>query len=258
MADFLGGLGSLADLYGQYQSYQNASSAAGNINGISNASTQAYQNQLQALQNQNLTNNDMRDTAWRGALGGEQQSDAEIRGNIGNMTTNMNALLDPNSAYMQQARQAIERKDAAAGRRSQWGDREVQLQGTLAQQYNQYAPGMQNAITAMHNQLLSNDQGMASIWNNYSTPINNTNTNMTSLINQGGQNQVAMAQAAMGAMNNANNQQNGMLGSLIGAAPGVIKGIGSIWDMFGGGGGGSGGSDTADVLGDYGSEEGWW
>lgn len=41
-------------------------------------------------------------------------------------------MYSPNSPYAQQLRQELERKDAAAGRRSQYGPREVQLMAALA------------------------------------------------------------------------------------------------------------------------------
>ncbi len=49
---------------------------------------------------------------------------------------NINNLYSPNSPYAQQMRQAMERKDAAAGRRSQYGTRETELAGLLTQAHS--------------------------------------------------------------------------------------------------------------------------
>lgn len=58
-------------------------------------------------------------------------------------------IFSPNSPYAQQARQAMERKDAAAGRRSQYGPREAQLAALLSErqaatmpQQQKYAEGI--------------------------------------------------------------------------------------------------------------------
>ena len=55
--------------------------------------------------------------------------------NAGTLQQQMGVLADmygPNSPYAQQLRQALARKDAAAGRNSQYGTREVELQARLA------------------------------------------------------------------------------------------------------------------------------
>lgn len=59
----------------------------------------------------------------------------------------MNNIYSPNSAYAQQLRQELERKDAASGRRSQYGGRETQLQAMLAEKQAGLAP-MQNILTS--------------------------------------------------------------------------------------------------------------
>lgn len=51
-------------------------------------------------------------------------------------------LFSPNSAYSKEMRQQLERKDAAAGRRSQYGPREAQLAAMLTQQNAQLQPYM--------------------------------------------------------------------------------------------------------------------
>jgi len=59
-----------------------------------------------------------------------------------------------NSAAAQQLRQQLDRRDAASGRRSQYGPREVELQAKLAQMQAQYAPGLMNASTSANNQAM--------------------------------------------------------------------------------------------------------
>jgi hypothetical protein len=51
--------------------------------------------------------------------------------NLSNQQKTLENLFTPNSPYAQQMRQTLERKDAAAGRRSQYGTREVELMGDL-------------------------------------------------------------------------------------------------------------------------------
>jgi len=53
---------------------------------------------------------------------------------------NLNSLYSPNSPYAQQMQQALDRQDAAAGRRSQYGTRQVELQAKLAQLNSANAP----------------------------------------------------------------------------------------------------------------------
>lgn len=65
----------------------------------------------------------------------------EASGNV----QNLNQMFGPNSAYAQQMRKELERRDAAAGRRSQYGPREVELQAKLAQMAAQYGPNISQA-----------------------------------------------------------------------------------------------------------------
>lgn len=54
----------------------------------------------------------------------------------------LGAMFGPNSAYAQQLRQQLDRRDAKAGRRSQYGPREVELQAKLAEMAANYGPRM--------------------------------------------------------------------------------------------------------------------
>jgi hypothetical protein len=69
------------------------------------------------------------------------------------------SLFSPDSPYAQMARQKMERKDAAAGRRSQYGPREMQLAALLADRQSSTMPQQQkyaDAISGYDNQLVRN------------------------------------------------------------------------------------------------------
>jgi hypothetical protein len=68
-------------------------------------------------------------------------------------------LYGPNSPYAQQMRQRMERQDAAAGRRSQYGTRETELAAKMADTQARMAPQLQNLYNeegAARNRMLSN------------------------------------------------------------------------------------------------------
>lgn len=70
---------------------------------------------------------------------------------------NLNSLYSPNSPYAQQMQQALERQDAASGRRSQYGTRSVELQAALANANSRNAPQLSN----LYQQQVGNRFGMA-------------------------------------------------------------------------------------------------
>ena len=72
----------------------------------------------------------------------------------------LSAMFGPNSAYAQTMRQQLERQDAKAGRRSQYGPREVELQAKLAAMAAQYGSsiGQQNIAAANAAQTARNQQ----------------------------------------------------------------------------------------------------
>jgi hypothetical protein len=74
----------------------------------------------------------------------------DIGRNVSSMQANspqvsLESLYGPDSPYAAQLRQQLERKDAAAGRRSQYGPREVELQARLADMYSRAAPNFMQA-----------------------------------------------------------------------------------------------------------------
>lgn len=75
-----------------------------------------------------------------------------------NIQNQLNDMFGPNSSYAQTLKQELERKDAAAGRRSQYGAREVELQAKLAQLQAQTAPGLINSYTSAAQQQLAASQ----------------------------------------------------------------------------------------------------
>jgi hypothetical protein len=68
-------------------------------------------------------------------------------------------LYSPDSAYAKNARQKMERRDAAAGRRSQYGTRETQLAGHLADVNARMAPTLNSIygeVNKSRNQMANN------------------------------------------------------------------------------------------------------
>lgn len=72
-----------------------------------------------------------------------------------NIQQQLSDMFGPNSAYAKTLKQELERKDAAAGRRSQYGAREVELQAKLAQLQAQSAPSLINSYTNSAQQQLA-------------------------------------------------------------------------------------------------------
>lgn len=73
--------------------------------------------------------------------------------------TSLGSMYGPNSPYAAQLRQTLERKDAAAGRRSQYGPREVQLMAALADKQAGVSDSMARlGQTSQANQIALNNQ----------------------------------------------------------------------------------------------------
>lgn len=192
--------------------------------------TTALQQQIDALNNQINTNRQQAQDQYNNGLTSVNNSNAQLQGTIGTQTANLNALSDPNSPYMQEARQAIERKDAAAGRNSQWGDRETQLAGTLAQYVSQYSPGITQSINQAQNQISQNNQGLASLYQNANQPGNAATLAQIQALQQ----QIASANAAnTTGRQSATAATNSIFGSN-GVIQGATKAIGGLAGLFGG------------------------
>ena len=83
--------------------------------------------------------------------GAAKDANSAIQGQISSLSN----MYGPNSPYAQQLRQNLERKDAAAGRRSQYGPREVQLQAALADKAAQTAGTIGNLAQQSQTQSLA-------------------------------------------------------------------------------------------------------
>lgn len=84
-------------------------------------------------------------------FGAAKDANNAIQGQI----SQLSSMYGPNSPYAQQLRQQLERKDAAAGRRSQYGPREVQLQAALADKAAQTAGTIGNLAQQSQTQSLA-------------------------------------------------------------------------------------------------------
>ena len=76
---------------------------------------------------------------------------------IGGQIKGLQSLYGQNSPYSQMLRQQLERRDAAGGRRSQYGPREVELQAKLAEMNSRNAPtlaGLYDRKMANRNMML--------------------------------------------------------------------------------------------------------
>lgn len=227
-------MGGLGQMFGGIQSM-------GINNGI-NQNVQAQQNQNQAATSAQIANlereiaqsRQQAQDMYQRSLGDVTGQNQGLQGNIDTMSANLAGLSDPNSPYMQQARAAIERKDAAAGRRSQWGEREVQLQAELADRMGRYAPGIQQSITGARDQINRNNQGLASL---YSTANNPADRNTIALL-QSLQQQQANAQAQNTTGRQAQNASANSLQNLLGGGARALEGMGigsMLGNLFGGG-----------------------
>jgi len=82
--------------------------------------------------------------------------------NFGAISGKLDAMFGPRSGVASELRTQLERKDAAAGRRSQYGPREVQLMAELTRLRAQSEPGYMNAEVAAAN---AANQGAFNIYN---------------------------------------------------------------------------------------------
>lgn len=228
----------LGSLFGNAMSLNNANQVNQQVQPAIQQNNATTQRQIQELQQQMDTNRQQAQDMYQRSLADVTGQNQGLQGNIDTMTGNLTALNDPNSPYMQMARQAIERKDAAAGRRSQWGEREVQLAATLADQIGKYAPGLQQSITGARDQINRNNQGLASL---YSTANNPGDRNTLALI-QMLQAQQSGAQAANTTGRESGNRVNSNMNSLLSSGGRLAGGL--LGGLFGGGGGSLGITDA--------------
>lgn len=262
-------LNGLAGLYGIGTGISNANNTNQQVQAGLGQNQASTQRQIDDLNAQIATNRQQAQDAYQRSLGDVTAQNGQLQGNIDTMNGNLTALSDPNSPYMQQARQRIERQDAAAGRRSQWGDREVQLAGILSDQVGKYAPGLNNSITSARNQINQNNQGLASLYSNMNAPADRNTMSLLSALQQQLRNSEAINTTGRNSQAEASNSMNaamrqggqliggvgGLLGSLFGGNSSSAGGITGLWG--GNTGLGSGGwGDMGSSL--YGSNSGGW
>lgn len=228
------GIGSgLANLWGGIQGMNNANQTNNQVSGALNQNLGTTSTAITQLQQQIEQQRREAQAAYEAAQRNATAQNQGLEGDIGTMTANLQALNDPNSPYMQMARQAIERKDASAGRRSQWGEREVQLAGTLADYVGKYAPGLQGSITNARNQINQNNLGLANLFSTMNNPADRNQLALAQMLQQQQSGAGALNTTGRDASNRANNQQTSLITN-------GIKGLGGLAGMLFGNGGGSG------------------
>lgn len=204
----------------------NLQNQVNNNQGLQNTALNAIGEQRQGLQGmmgnwQNQINNSGAQgqhwfNAGIDALG--QQRDG-LQGDIDKYQQNLSNYTDPNSALMQMTRQAIERKDAAAGRRSQWGDREVQLAGVMMDNYGKYAPGLQQQIGNARGQMTNDLNSARGMYDSLINTPNSQNNQLQQLMLQGSGQMTKDLEAGAGIVNTlgqANDRTNALLSNQIG------------------------------------------
>lgn len=223
----------LVGLYGGAQGANTANNVNQQVQGNIGQNNAVLQGQIGTLQSQIAADRQRAQEAYDRSSADVTGQNAQLQGNINTMTGSLNALSDPNSSYMQNARQAIERQDAAAGRRSQWGERETQLAGTLADYVGKYSPGLNNSITAGRNQINQNNQGLASLFSNMNNPSDRNQQALAQLLQQSQNLTTQMNTTGRQAANSATNNTTGLVNSGIKA----LSGLGGLYgSLFGGGG----------------------
>jgi len=232
----------LAGLYGGYQGMNSASGLNNQISGALNQNMGTTNSAISTLQQQIAQQRQQAQAAYDAARGQIDTQNSGLQNDIGTMTSNLTALSDPNSPYMQMARQAVERKDAAAGRRSQWGERETQLAGTLADYVGKYSPGLQNSITSARNQINQNNLGLANMFSTMNNPADRNQLALAQMLQQQQSGASALNTTGREAANRAITNQNSLITN-------GIKGAGSLAQLlFGGGQGGAGYSNILGSL----------
>ena len=111
-------------------------------------------------------------------------------GAYGGQMQDLQSLYGQNSPYAQMLRQQLMRQDAAHGRRSQAGSREVELQARLAELNSRNSPEIQKLTAAKYGAYASGlrdimgwykqggRQDLSNFYNNYAVPAYNNLGNM--------------------------------------------------------------------------------
>jgi hypothetical protein len=97
----------------------------------------------------------------------------------GQYADNLASMYGPNSAYSKQLQSSLAARDAARGRRSQYGARNVELQAKLADVNARIAPQMMAAQNAQRQAQLGGLQSIYGLAKNYGPQINTAWNNFT-------------------------------------------------------------------------------
>lgn len=171
----------LAGLGGLY-SYMDGRGTAKDIQGQQAAQQAALMAELQASQ------------------GAMPEAPGMVEPDMARVSARLDSMFGAGSESANQLRSQLERKDAAAGRRSQYGPREVQMLTQLAQLRSQVEPSYMNAETAAAN------AANQSAYNIYNAQMNSHNSDLTRMIQAQQLNQQAGQNAFNNNQTNANNQ----------------------------------------------------
>lgn len=237
-SSFFDNLGSGINLLGQLGNMSTAGNVNNQVQTTLGQNSSGLADQIAALQRGFQQGGQQAQDAYNQTRGLYDTQNQQLQGNIDTMTQNLNALNDPNSPYMQMARQKIERADAAAGRRSQAGEREVQLAAMLADYVGKYAPGLNNSITSARNQIQGNQNSLAQLY----AQMQNAATAQGQAATQALAQQQALAQAQNTTGRQAANSNTSNTTAALQAALGFGKGLAGMFGNFTpGGDGGTGG-----------------
>jgi hypothetical protein len=140
----------------------------GALGGLASDAGTGINNYLNSSSGSNSTPGQSGGTNWENLAAGlgnlymSRRNAAGIQGQI----NNLGSLYSPNSPYAQQMQQALDRQDAAGGRRSQYGTRAVQLQAALAEANSRNAPTLANLYAQQRQNRFGQLSGMFAMGRN--------------------------------------------------------------------------------------------
>jgi hypothetical protein len=149
--------------------------------------------------------------------------------NFNAINAKMEGMFGAGSSAAQQLRQTLDRKDAAAGRRSQYGPREVQLLSALTQMRAQAEPGYMNAEISAAN---AANQGAFNIYNTQSQERQQQLQRLIAAQQMGMTNSTAGLSSQFQAQNNADTRRMQTAATLygVGKETGAFDYLGSLFN----------------------------
>lgn len=157
--EFTNGLGGTYASGAGVEGGQGGGLEAANVAGPGGNSSNSLFSQLKSM----LPSGPTEALKMAGSLGG-LYSNYQSNRNFSNLASNLAGLYGPGSAYEEQLRKELQRRDAAAGRRSQYGPRAVELQARLAQLASGQAPtlmGIYGQENASRNNMINSGLKLA-------------------------------------------------------------------------------------------------